>query len=63
LFPHRDENSNKKDLLGWDTRIELIGSYYYFRTLRIGIRNFLMGSLSDYLGIQYMLDLRLGARK
>jgi O-methyltransferase involved in polyketide biosynthesis len=64
-----DEKSNltwglkdNKDLLGWDTRIELIGTYY-FRTLRIGIRNFLMGSLADYLGIQYMLDLRLGVIK
>jgi O-methyltransferase involved in polyketide biosynthesis len=50
----------KKDILAWDASIEIIGTYYYFRTLRIGLRNFLMGTLSDYLGIQYMLHLRLG---
>jgi O-methyltransferase involved in polyketide biosynthesis len=52
---------NKKEILAWDTRIKIIGTYYYFRTLRIGIRNLLMGTLSDFLGIQYMLHLRLGS--
>ncbi len=51
---------NKKDILSWDARIKLLGAYYYFRTLRIGLRNLLMGTLSDFLGIQYMLHLRLG---
>ncbi len=51
---------DKKDILVWDTRIKLIRSYYYFRTLKIGLRNLLMGTLSDFLGIQYMLHLRLG---
>ena len=51
---------NKKEILAWDSRIRLIGTHYYFRTLRIGIRNVLMGMLSDYLGIQYMLHLQLG---
>jgi O-methyltransferase involved in polyketide biosynthesis len=51
---------NKKDLLAWDSRIGLVGTYYYFRTMRIGLRNILMGAFSDYLGIQYMLHLRLG---
>jgi len=55
--------NNKKDIFGWNTRIKRIGTYYYFRTLRIGIRNVLMGILVDYLGIQYMLDFRLGIRK
>jgi len=54
---------NKKDLLAWDARIKLISTYYYFRTLRIGLRNFLMGTLSDFLGIQYMLHLQLGNSK
>jgi O-methyltransferase involved in polyketide biosynthesis len=52
---------NKKEILAWDARIRLIGTYYYFRTLRIGPRNILMGLLSDFLGIQYMLHLRLGS--
>jgi O-methyltransferase involved in polyketide biosynthesis len=52
---------NKKDILVWDSRIKLLGTYYYFRTLRIGIRNVLMGILSDFLGIQYMLHLGLGS--
>ena len=51
---------NKQDILDWDARIRLLGTYYYFRTLRIGLRNFLMGTLSDLLGIQYILHLGLG---
>jgi O-methyltransferase involved in polyketide biosynthesis len=52
---------NKKDMLTWDSRIRIVGTYYYFRTLRIGIRNIFMGMLSDFLGIQYMVHLRLGS--
>jgi O-methyltransferase involved in polyketide biosynthesis len=51
---------NKKDILLWDSRIKLIGTYYYFRGLRSSIRNVFMGMFSDFLGIQYMLHLRLG---
>jgi O-methyltransferase involved in polyketide biosynthesis len=51
---------NKKDIPAWDSRLKIINTYYYFRTLRIGLRNFLMGTLSDFLGIQYMLHLGLG---
>jgi O-methyltransferase involved in polyketide biosynthesis len=54
---------DKQDILAWDARINLVATYYYFRTLRIGLRNILMGALSDALGIQYMLHLRLGANK
>jgi O-methyltransferase involved in polyketide biosynthesis len=50
---------SKKELLSWDPRIKLIGTYHYFRTLGIGIKNFLMGTFSDLLGIQYMLHLGL----
>jgi O-methyltransferase involved in polyketide biosynthesis len=53
---------DKKDLLAWDARIRLLGAYYYFRTLRLSPRNVLMGWLSDYLGIQYMLHLKLGEK-
>jgi O-methyltransferase involved in polyketide biosynthesis len=51
---------NKMSIPAWDSRIKVIGTHYYFRTLRIGLRNILMGALSDYLGIQYMLHLQLG---
>jgi O-methyltransferase involved in polyketide biosynthesis len=54
---------NKKDILTWDQKIKIIGTYYYFRTLRIGLRNLLMGTLSDYLGIQYVLHLKLDTIK
>ena len=52
---------NKKVIPTWDSRIKIIRSYYFFRNLRVGLRNILMGMLSDYLGIQYMLHLKLGA--
>jgi O-methyltransferase involved in polyketide biosynthesis len=53
---------NKKDILQWDPRIKIIGTHYYFRTLRIGLRNMLMGLLSDFLGMQYVIHLQLGCR-
>ncbi|MCB0189227.1 MAG: class I SAM-dependent methyltransferase [Caldilineaceae bacterium] len=52
--------ANKRDLLAWDPRLHLLGTHYYFRSLRIGLRNLVMGTLSDFLGIQYMIHLRLG---
>jgi O-methyltransferase involved in polyketide biosynthesis len=51
---------DKKDLLAWDGRIQLLGAYHYFRDTHLGLRNLLMGTFSDILGIQYMLHLRLG---
>lgn len=53
--------SNKKDILAWDERIKLLGTYYYFRDHRFqGIRNQIMGFLSDLLEIQYMIHFQLG---
>jgi O-methyltransferase involved in polyketide biosynthesis len=51
---------NVNDILSWDGRISLLGRYYYFRSPKIGLRNFLLGTLSDMMGIQYTLHLRLG---
>lgn len=51
---------NKKIIPAWDSRIKIVGTHYYFRTLRLSLRNILMGALSDILGIQYMLHLKLG---
>ncbi len=54
---------NKKDLLAWDPRLILMSPYYYFRNFKMSFRNTLMGTLSDILGIQYMLHLQLGEAK
>lgn len=51
---------NEKDILAWDTRIKLLSKYNYYRNVRLSIRNSLMGSISDLLGIQYMLYFKLG---
>jgi len=51
---------DKKDILAWDSRIRLIAVHYYYRTEVVGIRNKLMGLLSDCLGMQYMIHLGLG---
>jgi O-methyltransferase involved in polyketide biosynthesis len=51
---------NRKDIPAWDSRIKIIRTYYYFRTVRMSLRNIMMGMMSDYMGIQYMLHLKLG---
>ena len=51
---------DKKDVLAWDPGLKLIGEYHYYRNMKLSLRNFLMGKLSDFLGIQYMLHLQLG---
>ncbi len=51
---------NKKDIQSWDPRVKLIATYHYFRTLHMSVRNILMGTFADLVGIQYMLHLKLG---
>lgn len=51
---------NKKDILAWDSRLKLTGTYHYFRDFRMSLRNILLGTFSDIMGIQYMLHLKLG---
>ena len=51
---------NKKDVLAWDPRLKLIGANYYFRKIKLSLRNSLMGALSDAMGVQYLLHLKLG---
>jgi O-methyltransferase involved in polyketide biosynthesis len=51
---------NKKDILAWDPRLALIGTYHYYSKMKLSFRNRLMGAFSDLMGIQYMLHLRLG---
>ena len=50
----------KEDILSWDKRIRIIDTYYYYQTQVDGLRNRLIGKISDFLGIQYMIHLRLG---
>jgi O-methyltransferase involved in polyketide biosynthesis len=52
---------NKENILSWDSRISIIDTHYYYRTQVRGFRNKAMGMLSDFLGIQYMLHLKLGS--
>lgn len=51
---------NIEDLLAWDPRIHLIKTHFYFKSKVRGLRNKIMGMLSDSLKIQYMVHLRLG---
>jgi O-methyltransferase involved in polyketide biosynthesis len=46
-----------EDVLSWDTRIRVIQTYHYYQTQVRGLRNKLLGLLSDFLGIQYMIHL------
>lgn len=50
---------DKEELLTWDPHIKILHVYYYFRSLRIGLGNFLVGLLSDLVGMQYMIHLKL----
>jgi len=49
----------KEDILSWDKRIRIIDTYFFFEDQVAGLRNKLMGRLSDFLGIQYMIYLGL----
>jgi O-methyltransferase involved in polyketide biosynthesis len=46
-----------EDVLSWDTRIRVIQTYHYYQTQVRGLRNKLLGMLSDFLGIQYLIHL------
>ena len=47
-------------ILSWDPRIRMISTHHYYRTGVKGLRNRLIGTLADFLRIQYMIHLRLG---
>ncbi len=48
------------DLLSWDKRFEILKLYYYFkhRDIKLNIR--MIGLISDWMKIQYMIHLRIG---
>jgi len=48
------------DVATWDSRIRIVGTYYYYRKQVSGLRSKLMGMLADLIRIQYMIHLRLG---
>lgn len=49
-----------EDILAWDARIQMLAKFKYYQSGIKGIMNILMGRLSDRLGMQYMLHLKLG---
>jgi O-methyltransferase involved in polyketide biosynthesis len=53
--------SDAKELESWDKRIKVLNQYLYFRGIRnsIKLRDKIVGRLSDYLKIQYLIHLRL----
>ena len=53
-----------KEISAWDERLKVIGTYFYFRKInpRRGLRNILMGFLSDLLKIQYIVHLKVAGQ-
>jgi O-methyltransferase involved in polyketide biosynthesis len=51
---------NTKDILSWDSRFEILKIYYYFRHKDIGSKIRMIGLISDWMKIQYMIQLRIG---
>lgn len=50
---------NRETLLEWHERIRIINTFHYYKSDIPGLRNKLMGTVSDILGIQYMIHLGL----
>lgn len=56
-------NANK--ILKWDTRLQLINTYYTYKqkNLKLNLKNRILGVISDFLNIQYVLHLKLVGQK
>lgn len=52
---------SKEIILSWDKRLQLIGVYYTYKQkyLKLSFRNRIIGSISDFLNIQYILHLKI----
>jgi O-methyltransferase involved in polyketide biosynthesis len=52
---------NKKIILSWDSRFKLIGVHYTYKqkNLNLSFRNSIIGAISDFLNIQYILHLKV----
>jgi O-methyltransferase involved in polyketide biosynthesis len=53
--------ANKSIITTWDNRIKLINTHFTFKIsgLHLNLRNIIIGFISDLVGIQYMVHLRI----
>jgi O-methyltransferase involved in polyketide biosynthesis len=54
--------ASTKDFAAWDRRLRVLDTYYYFggeRVKALSLKNRLIGKLSDYLKVQYMVQLEM----
>jgi O-methyltransferase involved in polyketide biosynthesis len=49
---------NTKDILSWDSRFEILRIYYYFKRKGLPLKIRMIGLVSDWMRIQYMIHLR-----
>ena len=52
---------NTEDILTWDNRFEILKIYFYFKHKDIKLKIRMIGLISDWMKIQYMIHLRAGA--
>jgi O-methyltransferase involved in polyketide biosynthesis len=51
---------NTLDILSWDKRFEILKLYYYFKHKDIKWNIGMIGLISDWMKVQYMIHLRIG---
>jgi len=50
---------NTGDIVSWDNRFEILKSYYYFKHKDINLKTRMIGFISDWMKIQYMIHLKI----
>ena len=50
---------NTGDILAWDNRFEILKIYYYFKHKDIKLKTRMIGLISDWMKIQYMIHLKI----
>ncbi|HUI89945.1 MAG TPA: class I SAM-dependent methyltransferase [Anaerolineales bacterium] len=50
------------DILLWDNRFEILKIYYYFKHKELALKIRMIGSISDWMKIQYIIHLRIKKR-
>jgi len=50
---------NTEDILSWDSRFEILKIYYYFKHKEINLKIRIIGLISNWMKIQYMIHLRI----
>jgi len=53
---------NTEDISSWDDRFEILKIYYYFTHKDINLKTRMIGLISDWMKIQYMIHLRIAKR-